>query len=352
MSAQEPPVCSRCVDESSSVAKLEQHVRTPSKDSKSIHSPRGLLDGVSERLSLTNPLSPDANKIGPPGQTRRMPPARMNMLSSKRVTGMNSPGQPRHGAKMTAPTRRSPIVTPPQSPKLGEREQALEATSHLSIGDDAKDGSLPSPNSLIAREIDVIGREAVAQPVQPELEGRASNKPSLAKPENFRTSTQSSLNVSQTGSKSPVRRSFSISNTVNAFGRPSKSKSVAAPAEPCGSPESHTPMPSQDISPAKAPFLRELSTFFSSRTRKNNLALPSRMSDQNRSRFNGSGTSIPSQGGFERTCTRCGVDMSDWWMRKDSSSATERQDHRRDRRICNSCEPADTGPRMMPGAWD
>ncbi|OAL26246.1 hypothetical protein AYO22_04424 [Fonsecaea multimorphosa] len=67
MIVKDPPVCSRCADQPESLAKLEQHVRVPRKGSDSVLPPKGLLDGASSRLSLTNPLDPEANRLGNTG---------------------------------------------------------------------------------------------------------------------------------------------------------------------------------------------------------------------------------------------------------------------------------------------
>jgi hypothetical protein len=358
MIANDPPVCSRCVDEPSSLTKLEQHVGMPNKSWKSVKTPNGLLDGASERMSLTDPLNPAANKIGPPGHGRRLPPAWMALLPSNRSPASDSSGHSSPSAKTGTSSSQlkatsTPFTTPPQSPAYERKDQSFQAPSPLNQSDASIFKPSPSSNSIVPPKSHVAEGIVITLSPPKRLEVAVSRKSSASKPQDPPASTSGGSEASQAGSKNRIKRSFSVSRGIYAFRKPSHPKPESVTLEVCGPPESHTPMPSQDIAPAKTPFFKELSGFFSSRAKKGKLILPSRIGmDQDRSRNNECWTNTPDKSGFPRTCPRCGVDMSDWWTREECNPQSHEPGRRLDHQMCESCRAADTMPGTMPGGWD
>ncbi len=356
MTVKDPPVCSRCVDEPESVTKLEQHVRTPRKNSRATQTPKGLLDGTSERLSLTYPLNPDANRIGPSGQTQQIPPAWMTLLPSKRLPGASPPGRSSSISKRNIALEHNkepsnPFITPPQSPKTTFGDHRLGAPSRYSLSHVARGTPLASPKSMMTLDIPTIDEDSIASSDQKEPEVTGSRRSSPSQPQSPVTPRSTETKASRSGSPNRIRRSFSMSKGISGFrrsstGRPARTPVILDPQSP------HSSMPSQKVAPTKAPFFKELVGFFSSRSKTGKLPLPSRV-DGNRStmKFDDSGGSTPGQYGLERTCARCGVDMSDWWIRRESNTQVLTHDGG-GRRICDPCKAAEKLPATMPGGWE
>jgi hypothetical protein len=135
--------------------------------------------------------------------------------------------------------------------------------------------------------------------------------------------------------------------------RSSTSKPITAPPGSCGLLESRTAVPAHDIAPGKPAFLKELSDLFVPRAKRGKMILPSRVGGGlSSAKVNESATSTPGRGGLDTICGRCGVDMSDWWVRRESNVHGEDDHGGHGHRICESCKAAETMPRTMPGGWD
>ncbi|EXJ64346.1 hypothetical protein A1O7_00682 [Cladophialophora yegresii CBS 114405] len=358
MLVEEPPVCPRCADEAASVAKLEQHVRRPSKNSGGARNPKTLLDGTSERVSLADPLNPDANKIGRSRNGQRMPPVWMALLPSNRAsipTPAEGPGPPTKmvpsARDCTAPS--TPFVTPPHSPKTRHRDSFLRTPPLVSIKDMATRTPQASPDSIMTHQMHTIEETSVGSSDQEGLDITASKQSSISQSPNSLTRASSGSKASQPGAINRIRRSFSISRGINNLRRSSTTKSVADPTGSRGLPESRTSTPAIDVAPEKSAFLKELSDFFLPRAKKGKMILPSRVGGGHSStKIHECPPSTPGTSGLETSCGRCGVDTSDWWVRRESIVHSQ-DDHRgHGDRTCESCKAAETMPGTMPGGWD
>ena len=352
-----PPVCSRCSDQPESVTKLEQHVRTrPTQCPRKSGAPKGLLDGDSDRVSLTEPLNPAANKIGGVNQGQRMPPPWMTLLPSNRHSA-NPPPESLSSVKHSSSpvsqgntTSATPFVTQPQWPATVTHEQPARKLSLSSLCETSRPALLPSPEVNSVGDRPTASAPLLGWPIQQGLPGNISTQASSSRPKDMLASPLSGSQASQVEFKDILRRSFSIAKGINTFRRSSTTKTGVAPAGSCGSPSSHTPTPSQDISPARTPFFKELSSFFTSRARMGKLVLPSRLDrGQGNTRLNGSGTSTSGRSELERTCEKCGVDLSDWWVGREPGAQS--QDHESSR-VCKACKATEPMPKTMPGIWD
>ena len=355
MVVNDPPVCPRCANEPGSVAKLEQHVRAPSSSCNGADPPKGLLDGASERVSLEDPLNSTANTIGPPRQRQRMPPAWMTLLPSNRcgVSNSREPTIPtkRPEALLRQQERNSTLsVTPPQSPCFDRKDHSFRASPPHTPTDSGAHTALPSPMSILTKDVHATGEVSVTSSDQERLEVAALRRFSSSKPQSPLTQGSSSPRLSEADSKDRARRSFSIHKGINTFRKSSNAKPVLALV---GSSESHIPMPSQDIVPAKAPFFKELAGFFTSRAKKGKLALPSRIGDSREDvELDKSGRSTPGQGTHPMSCAKCGMNMTNWRVSGGFKIPNQDQDGRGDRRMCESCKTAAKMPRSMPGSWN
>lgn len=359
MLVNDPPVCTRCAEQPESLVKLEQHVRASQGLSGSIHSPKRLLDGASERISLVEPLNSKANKIGTTRQGQRMAPAWMTLLPLNRppTPALTKPSSPlKHTVSPLKPITRpsTPFVTPPQSPISHFRGHPAGAPPPSPLGDIRITDQFPSPDSITSKDIYEVDQDVVTSPVWHDSQGATSRYSPTSQPGPVSTPPSEDSKRSQTAPQKPLGRHFSVSKGIKALRKSSAVKSNALPVGSCGSPKAHTPMPSQDITPARTPFFRELSSFFSSRAKKGKLALPSRLNfAQNTVKTTEIGEASSGKSGLESTCARCGVGMLDWWetQRSDLSSHVDRESILRDR-ICESCRATEPAPSVMPGAWE
>ncbi|EHY54664.1 hypothetical protein ABEF92_003152 [Exophiala dermatitidis] len=178
MTVAEPPVCSGCRVEPESLKKLEQHVRKvpdlyPGNEQTTAKAPAGLLDGDGSRISLTHPLSAQANEIGPSQDNdvyRPMPPW-MSLLPSVRKSRNGQPEEQhqeqcersagerqRFRRRSTFPSvdatnSSTPFATPPQHPvadvlDLPTMSHGWDGTTALSLSRSLLDSSQPSKESF------------------------------------------------------------------------------------------------------------------------------------------------------------------------------------------------------------
>ena len=358
MTIKEPPVCSRCADQPDSVAKLEQHVRVPPrKGFTNIKSPTGLLDGASERVSLTHPLSPAANKTGLINQGQQLPPPWMTLLPSNRHPATIPPetlnaAKRTHSSTMQNKVQSTSFSMPPQYPTINSHGP-LGGPSRLSPSKVSTSVSLASPEAIILEESHEVDEPPMSSSSQQGLQATRSTHSSESPSRSILTPTPNDSAILQTDPKNGVRRNFSIPRGMNTLRRSSTNKSVAAPARSCGPSEMHTPVPSQSSTLARTPFFRELSSFFSSRAKKGKLALPSRLgSERSSTNLNESGRSTPAGSRLQRSCEKCGVDTSGWWMGREPGDRGQGHELGRADRMCEFCKATEPTPRSMPGAWD
>jgi hypothetical protein len=269
-------------------------------------------------------LLPRNRSLTPSPRPRVRPPDR----STSRMTCSEE------SASCGGTTRRdSGFETQPQSPISNPKGRDALQRSHavrLSDEDLEANGNTTKPSaSLNEQELSTLKDYGPGQPLPP-------------------------LSVAEQDAVAPqgrgedwVRRNLSLVKGLYALRRSSTSNSTAAPAGSCGPPSSHTPVPSQSIAPAKSSVLKELTDFFSSRARKGKLALPSRIERK----VAGSGSSTPSRTGSDRTCSKCGVDMTDWWVRRDLEALIQEQIDQGLNRVCASCKAVESSPETMPGSW-
>ncbi|KIY00036.1 uncharacterized protein Z520_04674 [Fonsecaea multimorphosa CBS 102226] len=342
MIVKDPPVCSRCADQPESLAKLEQHVRVPRKGSDSVLPPKGLLDGASSRLSLTNPLDPEANRLGNVSQRHQMPTPWMTLLSSdRRGEPFGTPLQKQGRAYSTS------FTTAPQSPGVIHGVSRPEF-SRLPRPGLSKRLPILSPESVAASHTHLVEQIPAGSSNHQEFEASPPTQSSASPSQCLRTPASDYADRSQSDARSRIRRSISTTKAINPFRRSSTAKSSLAPAESCGPAKMHTPQSSQDNVPGRAPFFKDLSAFFNLRSKAGKPSPPRRFSPVS-TRANESGSSL------DRACQRCGVDMSDWWVRRQSGAQSRDSEGDRGRpvdRICESCKAAGTVARAMPGAWD
>ncbi|KIW78239.1 hypothetical protein Z517_08073 [Fonsecaea pedrosoi CBS 271.37] len=358
MIVEEPPVCSRCVDLPESLAKLEQHVRAPrNRPGKVIH-PKGLLDGASSRLSLTDPLNPDANRLGAANQKHTMHPPWLVLQSSKRHAEFMSPYQSGPQLHQTPRQKQStasstPFATPPQSLKAAELSSCPNIPHQLPL-DLAEQPSTPLVGTVTASWVRPGTHLSVDSSKSQGLQFSASTGSSTSPSQHLITSPSDEPRWLQTGSLSRIRRSFSTTKALNPFRRASTTKSFLPPVGSCGPTEMHTPLPSQDIAPARSPIFKELSAFFTSRSKTGKVILQRRVSPDS-TKATESGSYTPDKTILDRACERCGMDLSDWWVRREESGAQSRDNEgHRDHtgRFCEDCIATGLMSRAMPGAWD
>lgn len=397
MIVSDPPVCFRCHIQPESLSKLEQHVRTSQSSSDAVTPPARLLDGASSRVSLIDPLNPEANRVVNPDHGPRMLPPWMSLLPSNRQPGALPP--------KTSPLRRrstfsdrdmnrnsTPFVTPPQCPTTRtEGNNALRSPSPLSLTslsglskelnrEDRRDKSTQEGRQLPGRSPEFT-KEGYSQHLRPQpqvLFHRTSEEPK----DYAASASKNFLKRRLSGHRAkyqPLRR-CSAATVI------SPSLPVTSPVGSCASTKSNTHVLSQGFSPAKAPFMKELSGFFTSRAEKRKWILPSRVGMSNsgpradverkgggsasssnaRTKLDTTqlhGTSNPRVNGkdpieVDSARERCGVDMQDWWVRRESRSLYQDEDEDEfadtdagadgGRRICQSCKAGST----IPGAWE
>lgn len=361
MIVDEPPVCPRCSVEQQSLAKLEQHARKPTPDSASGKAPRGLLDGGGSRICLSAPLNPEANKVWKQGHATRSMPPWMSLLPSNRRRKEQPQSQDRFRRRSTFPyfdTTRSPgrLETTPQS---------MDTATMGPLGVSADVPYTPSSGASLQPTDPFASSLYQTQPpgISSKLPGRDSRP--LSHRDIPVSNSLLSGRLSQSPSRNGLQPRLDESGKVQPFPTqllertPSSQKrryslcrppiaSVSSPAPLTEFSDSFTSQPvtpSQDITPAKSPVFKELSGFFASRGAGGKLILPSRVGEGS-SRPHARRTATPGRmSRSRRVCGQCGVEMSDWWLRRESA------DHRRGRegepgnasrveslKICSRCK--------------
>jgi hypothetical protein len=269
----EPPVCSRCSEQPESAPKLQQHVRVTKTSSMVIKVPKRLANQAG-MISLSHPLDVITDKESNGGQSSHLTPTWMTLLPSSRKPFAGAPRQTMANRRSTFPEY-EPVQSSTPSP-----------SPHLPLIKDSRiDPPLASKNVSKADSVpgrrDTRGPRGVPRPVDhhplgPDRGIRRESPPDHLPPSNS-VSTTADQEINQgtafdrnnrhsfpqqlfNRSNSLQRRRFSLRKTPTA--------GTIVPAGSCGPEKSHSPMPSQDISPTRAPLLRELSSFFATRAGK------------------------------------------------------------------------------------
>lgn len=291
-----PPVCSRCSEDPDSAPKLEQHVRVSKVPSFEIKVPNPLANQAG-MISLSDPLNAISHMTFNSKHLSLLTPSWMSLLPS---------GDKPFGVKLRrSVTRRStyPEYAAAQSPVLSINQ--FEASSHTNSQEVLTRKSsrpvrasgpsyLSTVKSLEAtvledhglrkrlmppRERDTGGApralgatEHLSLVPDTELCGRSPDQhvPDGNDVECGAAEDKQERNVHQSTRHSFSQQLFSRSNSLQrrfSLGKP-RSPSTITTAGSCGSAKSHSLVPSQDISPAKTPLLKELSSFFATRAGK------------------------------------------------------------------------------------
>lgn len=297
MVVEDPPVCSRCREDPKSVPRLEQHVRVSKTPSSEIKFPKRLVNQAGV-ISLSDPLNVISSTVTNSKQMFHLTPVWMSLLPSRRKSFGINPRQsmtnrrstfPEYGrAQLSTPAlipservvrtsfeeshaQKSSPTGPTTSPVHSPIIQFL-ADPQLKDNDVRKTNSSPGPweprgSPRVLGSTDYL-------PLVPDrgLRGNPSHQHVPAGNHVGHSTAQDSQGVvdgnrrqsfSQqlfSRSNSLQRRRFSLRKT------PTPSNSVSAGS--CSSEKSHSPVPSQDISPARTPLLKELSSFLATRAGK------------------------------------------------------------------------------------
>jgi hypothetical protein len=371
MISKEPPVCGRCSDSPSSIAKLEQHADVLKRPSEQARPPSRIMESSSGHVSLEQPFDKDANFVtSDPLKSTNTPrrlPAWMSLLPSHRNSNVHPPKHSVLQRRSTFPyfetTRMStphdsPAPTPPESsnnneviqstPVVNLETQPCSERTRPQLSSSWIKPQLSSSNLSFVSFVDnqpddpdhhmgYVPEKSLcpsAYVVLPSINFSRSRQPSIAKsapsvidmPRNPNRNTRSRRRLSK---RFPVKSVVKVTavpeipERTRRRSRPwkldwSRSTSPEESLEEC-SKTNHTPEPSQDIEAAKPPFLKELSSFLSSRAGK--WILPSRVGESRSQKF-GSNTETPfcPQCGHEiisgNVCERCQsrVDVPGSWV--------------------------------------
>lgn len=295
----EPPVCLRCSEQPESAPKLEQHVRVTKTPSMVIKVPKRLVNQTG-LISLSNPLEASTDKGSNGERLPQLTPTWMSLLPSSRkpfvgsacqymlnrcstspgyeTTQFSTPFTTRPGRLTQSDSKEIPSqepspttpVPPSHRPPIKDpRIDPLLATKDVSQADS-------EPGRRDARYPRGAPGPVEHHPLGPDRGIRGQSPPHHL-PDSNSVSTTADQEILQVAPfDRSNRHSFSqqLFNRSNSFQRRRFSirkiptASTIVPAGSCGIEKSHSPTPSQDISPARAPLLRELSSFFATRAGK------------------------------------------------------------------------------------
>ncbi|EXJ92469.1 hypothetical protein A1O3_01020 [Capronia epimyces CBS 606.96] len=361
----EAPVCPSCSAEPQSLTKLEQHARKPRSQSAWVKPPAGLLDRSGSRVSLDDPLNPEANKIGIQRHAPGSLPPWMSLLPSVRRAREQSAHHEASRRRATFPRLEklrppTPFATPPQYPaRSGQTGAPLEVPSALSLRHSQEStesfvSSLSRP--LSQGTIHTLHRSESLSYTPPYSSVTSSQINEQFNQTPSRESLQSRSHEpieGQTLSKLLLRRNPSIQRHSHSLCRASTTSTIA-PGTPGTSRGSRgwsplqARMPCQDIPRPRAPSFKELSDFFATGAATGKW---SPAASSSASQMNASGASTPSR--LRKACHYCGMDMSNWWLQRASDSGVRRRATGAEGpclgtpKICPSCK-AGNG---IPGAW-
>jgi hypothetical protein len=370
MVVQDPPVCSRCIDQPESVHKLEQHVRISQSASDSIKPPANIVDGACSVISLSHPLSPEPNSIrnakaGP----RLMPPWMASLYPRQPSSNSHASIRPRR--RSTLPTRTTAstlFATPPQYPVARDSAGvSLEDPSPvLSAEDDRKtpEGALsrpsrttsaPDTNEQLNAEQDTPDVQVQVQPASGTL---YTNSEAISDSQDAALQETGEPKLMRSLPGSLIKRNNPVAKRRYSLRRPSAAISIIGTGTVRYSYKSSTfhesvPSPPQDTAPAKRSMVKDLASFFSNGATRAKSTLPGSGGSVNGSRRSSS-TKIKTETDGKQTavgngkiCERCGADITDLSpVRRESRVAVTWSSGKPDR-ICQSCKAETT----IPGAW-
>nr|KAK5441331.1 hypothetical protein LTR18_007175 [Exophiala xenobiotica] len=372
MVVQDPPVCSRCIDQPESVHKLEQHVRISQSASDSIKPPANIVDGACSVISLSHPLSPEPNSIeNAKGGPRLMPPWMASLYPRQPSSNSHISIRPRRRSTLPRRTVASTLfATPPQYPVARDSAGvSLEESSPVLSAEDGRKSpegalsrpsrttSIPDTNKELNAEQDTPDVQVQVQ-VQPASGTLYTNSEAVSDSQEaaFQEVSEPKLMRSLPGSL--IRRNNPVANRRYSLRRPSAANSIIGTGTVRDSYKSSTfhesvPSPPQDTAPAKRSMVKDLASFFSNGATRAKSSLPGSGSSVNGSRRSSS-TKIKTKTdgkqtavANDKTCERCGADVTDLSsVRRESRVAVTWSSGKPDR-ICQSCKAETT----IPGAW-
>ncbi|KAJ9496870.1 hypothetical protein H2202_007647 [Exophiala xenobiotica] len=371
MVVQDPPVCSRCIDQPESVHKLEQHVRILRSASDSIKPPANIVDGACSLISLSHPLSPEPNSISNAKAGHRlMPPWMASLYPRQPSSNGHTSIRPRRGSTLPTRTTASTLfATPPQYPVARDSAGvSLEEPSPVLSAEDRRKspGGAPSRPSRTTSIPDTNKQLNVEQDrpdvqVQPPSGTPYTNSETISDSQDAVLQEIDEPKLMRSLPGSLIRRNNPVANRRYSLRRPSATNSIIGSRTGTvrDSYKSLTfhesvPSPPQDTAPAKRSMVRDLASFFSNGATRAKSTLPGSGGSVNGSRRSSS-TKIKTKTdgkqtavANEKTCERCGADVTDHSSvrPRDSRVAVTWSSIKPDR-ICQSCKAETT----IPGAW-
>jgi len=363
MVVEDPPVCSRCIDQPESVHKLEQHIRISQSAADSIKPPANIVDGACSVISLSDPLNLEPNGISNAKAGPRLMPPWMASLRPRQLSS-NRPTSIRPRRRSTLPTRTTGSTlfsTPPQYP--GTRDSAGMSLKEPSPVLSSEDGR-KSPDALQRRTSQVVSvpdtnKQLIAEQDRLEVQIRPGSGTLYANSEGLSASQDAALQeigepkLIRSLPGSLIKRNNPVAKRRYSLRKPSaESSMIGTIGDSSKSSTFHEPVsvPLQDIAPAKRSMVKDLASFFSNGATKAKSALPgsgsgsvngSRRSSSIKIKTDGKQTVIN-----EKTCERCGAEIPDLSARRESRVALTWSSGKPDR-ICQSCKAETT----IPGAW-
>lgn len=297
MVVDDPPVCSRCSEDPDSAPRLEQHVRVSKTPGTGIRVPKRLVNQAG-MISLSDPLNVISSTVSNSKQLSHLTPVWMSLLPSSRKSFGNNPRQSMTNRRSTFPEYgRTQLSKPPSTPSeevvhTSFQESHVQKSSptgpitspvhapiiqsladpQLKDNDVRKSSPLPGPweprgSPRLLGSIDHL-------PLVPDqrLRGQSSHQHVPASNHVGRSTAQNNQDiVDRNDRQSFSQQLFSRSNSLQRHRfslRKTPTSSTIISAGSCSPEKSHSPVPSQDISPARAPLLKELSSFLATRAGK------------------------------------------------------------------------------------
>jgi hypothetical protein len=360
MFTEEVPVCNRCIQNSGSVERLQQHAGVPSSPGRLARFRTREVRGTG-KISLFTPLdsatdfsanAPLKQKVTIPSQhgatetaERVEPPRRrpswMKLLPSNVNVAMRPPTHSVLERRVSFPyfqsTRFStPFMTPPEYPAIDPDYALAVSTAVQGVPDVWKSNQAPTPARSF-RSISIPHSYAPSArrkrpPQTPTTRETVQNSYELAQSHTTDDKMLPEQQVSSPEAEPQRRRSGSSRMSQNLKLR---TRDSLTQVDIGYGRRSHTPIPDQTISPAKPPFYSELSGFFTTRAGK--CILPSRVSESRESR-----ASVDSHH-YAPSCTYCGAEVDS--RRQQSSS--RKADAILGEALCESCRVSSA----LPGGW-
>ena len=329
------PVCKRCARKPSSVKKLEQHTRPTASITERSNKKRTITPADWEgRIHLDSPLDQKKDYHFPGYDKRRTPhnitsnpsetlsgrPAWMRLLPSNINPHVKPPSHSALHRRSTfpyiqhtrwSPSNRTPNLTPPETPKAQGQNALTMSTAMqgsgkmsslmptpdpgVSLDKTAVPAAETAPQSIQQHESEATNsnhsfHQSVATPTAVEKKQAATVSPVPSPTDNQQRHPNKLRKRSSARDRArqlSLRRQYSeAQNTVQSdntsvtstMRKLSLRRKSTRHDDQCHE-KPHTPVPSQDITPAKQPFFREMLTYFTNRSDAGKQILPSRVSE-------------------------------------------------------------------------